>query len=218
LAVLLLLVLASAPIFMMKSAAEAARKQARNDGRSPEDGKATKRTKETIKSLLQGNNSPEEPSTAANNSAAPPVAAPTSLTLNATEVAEVTAKTNSHDYAGVAEILRKASGADSDDGKAMIKKYEDLTALQKWLNSEILNASDTAPIETTIEGQSVRVYATKEGTVIDNGTPTTRNLWEYKETTISAIAEAIAAKPPSGQVVPAEAVGWIAIFRDVHKV
>ena len=218
-AVLLLLALASAPIFMMKSAAEAARLQAKKEGRVPDDGKASKTVSKTIKNLLQGNNSPEEPPAAANNAATPPpVTAPTTLSMNATEVAEVTSKTNSHDYAGVVEILKKAIGAETEDGKAMIKKYEGLVAFQTWLNREVSGPSEAAPLEMNLEGQAVRVYATKDGTIIDNGTPVVRNLWGYKESTILAIAEALAAKLQSGNPVLSETAGWFATFKDVHKV
>jgi hypothetical protein len=54
--------------------------------------------------------------------------------------------------------------------------------------------------------------------MIDNGTQTVRNLWDYKEITIAAIAEAVVAKPPSGTVAPTDAVAWIATFKDIHKV
>ena len=217
-AVLLLLALASAPIFLLKSAADAAQRQAKNNGHGVPNGKATKIDKEKIRNMLKGN-SPEDPPPVSNNAPAPtdPVK-PATLSLNATEVSEVTSKTNSHDYLGVVDLLQKASGADSEDGKAMIKKYEDLVAFQKWLNAEIALATDVAPLHTTIENVQLKVYSTPNGVVIDNGTPTTRNLWEYKESTILAIADAILTKKMSGDPILSEAAAWRTTFKDVHKV
>jgi len=43
-------------------------------------------------------------------------------------------------------------------------------------------------------------------------------LWDYKESTILAIAEALAAKLQSGNPVLSETAGWFETFKDVHKV
>jgi hypothetical protein len=73
-------------------------------------------------------------------------------------------------------------------------------------------------MEMNLEGQAVKIYSTKDGTVIDNGTPVVRNLWDYKESTILAIAEALATKLQSGNPVLSETAVWFATFKDVHKV
>jgi class 3 adenylate cyclase len=219
LTVLILLVLASAPIFLLQSARNAARQQAKGSGHVLPDGKSTKEELQKIAKGLKGlngteANTPEANVPVANNAPT----GPASLSLNATEVADVAAKTNSHDYAGVVEILKKAAGADSEDGKTMIKKYEDLVAFQSWLNTDILTITEAAPLNVAIEGAQVKVYASTGGVVIDNGTPVTRGLWEYKEATILAIAEALLTKTASGNPALSESAGWIAAFKDVHKV
>jgi class 3 adenylate cyclase len=202
--VLLLVVLAATPIFLMRSAAKAARLQAQQEGRIPGEGKASKSAIDNLKKRLRGeqrSNPPVADNNVATESNNAPI--PTSLSLNASEVSDVAAKTNNHDYAGVADVLRNAIGADSDEGKTMIKKYDDLTAFQKWLNAEVLAATEAAPLLAT---------------VIDTGQQATKALWDYKESTIVAIALAVVANPPTGTPAPPGAVGWIATFRDVHKV
>jgi class 3 adenylate cyclase len=213
--VLVLLALASAPIFLLKSASGKPASTAK--GEFP-TGKAGKSVAQKLKDRL--NHTEISKSTPSNNMPTETIseAKPTTLSLNASEVADVSAKTNSHDYSRVAEILRKAKGADTDDGRAMLKKYDDLTAFQKWLNGEVASATESAPISASIDGVPVRIYSVQAGTVIDNGTPTTRNLWDYKESTIVVIAETVVAKPPSGTPAPTDAVTWIATFEDVHKI
>ena len=206
----------------MRSAAKAAKLQAQKEGRIPGEGKASQAAIDNLKKRLRGqqdvnapgadNNPVNKSSTAINAPAA------TELSLNASEVSDVAAKTSNHDYSGVAEVLRKATGADSSEGKVMIKKYEDLTAFQKWLNTEIQAATEMAPLLANIEGAQAKVYSTKDGVVIDTGQQAIKGLWDYKESTIALIAEAVAAKPPSGAPAPTEVVGWIATFHDVHKV
>lgn len=221
LAVLLLLALASAPVFLLKSAAKAAQEQAKQNGRGFKEGKSTAEEIERIRKERFGNIKTDANAPVANNEPAANNApeTPTTLSLNATEVADVTSKTNTHDYAGVVEVLKKASGADSEDGKAMIKKYEDLVAFQTWLNADIMTVTELEPLNLTLDGVQVKVYSAQSGVIVDNaGVLTTRNLWEYKESTILAIAEMLLTKTMSGNPVLAESRGWIAAFKDVHKV
>ncbi len=215
LAAILLLALASSPLFLLKLSKQAADQKARENGKRFKEGKSTPEELLAMGKRMRGDK-PNEPTS--NNSPVSPPVAPTRLSLNASEVADVSSKTNSHDYVGVAEVLRKASGAESDEGKAIVKKYDDLAAFQKWLNTEVEAATEVSPLLTLIEGTTAKVYLAKDGVVIDNGTQTVRNLWDYKEITIAAIAEAVVAKPPSGTVAPTDAVAWIATFKDIHKV
>ncbi len=213
LTVVLLLVAASALIFMVKTA-----NQAKKQGIRIQEGRANPSDLNANLRRMQGKGT-DNPQIAANNEAPPRTDThPTTLLLKASEVADVAAKTNSHDYSGIAEILRKAAGADTDDGKAMIKKYDDLALFQKWLNAEVSAATEAAPLMGLLNGVSVKIYTTTGGTMIDNGTPVVKGLWDFKEATIRSVAEAAVAKPPSGAAAPAEAVGWIATFREVHKI
>ncbi len=210
LAVLVLVGFASALIFMVKTANQA--KTLMPPGKSTQAELEANARK--FPGLRKGNNTPTPPANKPNN----PSTKPTSLLLNATEVADVAAKTISYDYAGVSDILKKAIGADSDEGKAMIKKFDDLALFKHWLETEVSAAKETAPLMGQLEGVAIKVYSTADGTMIDNGTPVVKNLWEFKPSTISAVAEAAAAKPPTGAGLPPEATGWLATFKDVHKI
>ena len=213
LTVLILLVAAISLIFMVKTA-----NQAKKQGIKIEEG--TAKPSDLAANFRKKQGRTPETDLRANNEATArsEVKPPTSLALNASEVADVAAKTNTHDYAGVADVLRKASGANSDDGKAMIKKYDDLAMFQKWLNAETSAATEATPMIGLLNGVSVKIYATTGGIMIDNGTPVVKNLWDFKEATICVVAEAAIAKPPSGTAAPTEAIGWIATFREVHKI
>ncbi|MEI8281054.1 MAG: adenylate/guanylate cyclase domain-containing protein [Armatimonadota bacterium] len=210
LAVLVLVAFASALIFMVKTANQTKKQMA--------PGKSTQSEREAIARKLQGamngNNAPPQPTNKPNN----PATKPTSLLLNATEVADIAAKTISYDYAGVSDILKKAIGADSDEGKAMIKKFDDLSLFKHWLETEVSAAKETAPLMGQLEGVPIKVYSTADGTMIDNGTPVVKSLWEFKPASISAVAEAAAAKPPSGTPLAPEATGWLSTFKEIHKV
>ncbi len=213
LTVVILLVAASALIFMVKTA-NLAKKQGikiEEGSAKPSDLAANFRKRQGKGPEIDRGTVNQEPITRLDSRQ-------TSLMLNANEVADVAAKTNTHDYAGVAAILRTAAGADSDEGRAMIKKYDDLAMFQKWLNAEVSAANEGSPMMGVLNGVPVKIYSTTGGTMIDNGTPVVKNLWDFKEATIGAVAQAAIAKPPSGLAAPREAIGWLATFKEVHKV
>lgn len=214
-----LIILATAPIFLLKAAQKSANDQANKDGHGIRPGRATDEQRKKIRDSLQGvNNSNNAPPVDANNTAGtntPPI---NTISLSAEQIADITAKTNSYDYAGVVAIIKQAHGADSNDGKAMIKKFEDLDAFQKWLSSEVSMATEATPIEATIDNAQVKVYSTKDGTVIDQaGTLSSGHLWEFKANTILEIANAVALKQPSAIAAPIEVPGWITTFKEVHS-
>ena len=218
-AVLMLLVLVFGMMYMMKSAAKSAAELARQNGRGLAEGKSSEKDLRKInKNRFPGLNSNNSTAVSNNEATTPPKKASASLSLNASEVQDVAAKTNSHDYAGVADVLRRAAGADSDEGKVMIKKYDDLTAFQKWLDNEVSKITPENPLMMSLDGESVKVFSSKDGTVIDNGTPVTRNLWEYKNSTIYSLAETLATKMMSGNPDLANTSNWLATFKDVHKI
>lgn len=215
---ILLILLAATPVFLVQALRKAADEQARQNGRTFGAGSASKSDLRKGLDKLKGNNN-NEPS--ANNAATPPEAnnaAPAPVALTPEQLTEVAAKTNAHDYAAVAEILRKAPGADAPDSQAMIKKFEDLTLFQTWLNGELSGVGETAPLAATVEGVAAKVYVTNDGVVVDTGNqPAAKHLWDYKSDVILSIAQAAAAAPRTKAASPAEVAAWFVTFKEVHR-
>ena len=178
--------IAALPIFLIKSGDLA------KNGRTFGPGTAGKDVAKRIKEKIQSQNAPE----ANNDSVEANNAGPGTISLTPDQVADIAAKTNSYDYAGIAAELVTAPGANSNDGMIMIKKYESLVQFKSWMEEQVSAATETAPISITLDGQTASVFATPDGVVINNGAQgTPKKLWEYKPQTIEAIAEAVSAKP-----------------------
>jgi class 3 adenylate cyclase len=214
-----LIALAASPIFLLKAAQKSANDQANKEGRGILPGKATKEELENIGKKLKNEHDANNTPVVDANNVPPANNTPTNtISLTSEQIADIASKTNTYDYAGVVAIIKQAHGADSEDGKSMIKKFEDLDAFQKWLSSEVAMATEATPIEATIDNSQVKVYSTKDGTVIDQaGTLSTARLWEFKATTILEIANAVALKTPSAVAAPTEVAGWITTFKEVHR-
>lgn len=212
--VLVLLAIALTPIFLLKSANEIAQK----NGRTFAPGKSDKNTAIRIKEQFQNiaaNNEPAKETNTPESNNAPQTSSGLSLTPD--QIADIAAKTNMYDYAGVATELGSVIGSNSSQGVTMIKKYESLVQFKSWLDAQVSSATEAAPISITIEGAQANVYSTNDGVVISqNGQNTTKKLWDYKPATIEAIAESLSAKSADGTNPNPSGPIWIGTFKEVH--
>lgn len=216
-AAVILILAAAAPIFLLKAAQKSAGQLALENGRAFGPGSGAKEAAENWKKRMErnkvANNAPEANNPAANNEETT-----NSISLTPEQLANIAAKTNNYDYAGVAAELRTIPGSNSNEGLVMIKKYETLIQFKSWLDSEVGLTTETAPIDATIDGSAVKVYSTPAGIVIthSDGQMTTKKLWEYTASTIQGIAEAISVKPPDSSLGTADISTWIGTFKEVH--
>jgi class 3 adenylate cyclase len=220
---IILLAGAATPIFLLGSVRKAASDQAKKEGKEIKPGsiKNDKKSLDKIRGALnkgdkQDANAPANDTSETN---APATSVPATFALTPEQLGQISGMLTTHDYAGIVTVVKAIPGADSAEGQAMIAKYDQLVKFKEWLQKEADAATDMNPISATIEGTPAKVYASATGLVIqaNEQTSTPKMLWEWKNATIAAIADACLASPPTRNPAPNEAATWIATFRELQR-
>lgn len=214
--------IAMIPLFTMSKAAQLAKDQRKKEGREFGEGSIqdNKKALEELKVKLAGSTTSDQNKTDQGSQPAPAPVAPEVFALTPDQLRNIENLTEAYDYAGVVGVIKGASGATTPEGLKMSALYESLLEFKAWLTLEVNAATGENPIVGIIRGQECRVFGSKDGIVIDNGSgqPNIRPLWDYKPDTLYDLATVILAGSVSASPVPPKALEWVANFKSVHRV
>lgn len=216
----MLIVAASAPIFMMGSLTDNAAKKAAKDGRTFGKG-SIKDDKKKLAELKEKFGKEETVSNTttptANSETAPATVA---FALKPSDLEQLAGFVSAADFTGAVNYLKAIPGSDDPEGQAMVDKYSQLVNFRQWIESELNATTSESPLEASIQNTPSLVFSSKDGIVIsvNNELSQPKPLFSWKPSTVASIAEAAIAKPPSRNMPSGAVSDWLATYKELTKI
>lgn len=197
----------------------ATKKAVQSQGVKIPEGHMSDADKQKLKDRLNGKGrNPVENPGAGNQPVDPGSIQDGKFALSVDELAKVDEMTRSHDYEGIVSMAKSLEGADSEDGKTFIAKYEKLVSFKLWLTKEVDATSEQSPRDFSIAGITAKFYKSVDGVTVDeNGQKSAKPLWEYKPATLLAFTDALVMVPGTGTPAGPELADWYQTFKEVHR-